>query len=235
VEVGPWFTPQEIVQYKNELPRWPVHFHASNLISNLRYQPGASRRLASYLSNTTNDWLSIHIELLPLHVYLISRRLGVHLPPPHIEHTIQQFIKAIDKVKGEVSTPIILENLPSLPVQKYHYAADPKIIREVIETTDCGFLLDLAHVRLAALYHGQAIENHLHQLPLDRVQQIHTSGSRLDQGCLRDAHEPMAEEDYLLLEWALEHCEPTMITLEYFREPKPLREQILRIAEIIRN
>jgi hypothetical protein len=233
IEVGPWFKPQEIAKFKGELPGWPFHFHASSLLWRQRYWPGANKRLEEYLSCTMNEWLSLHIELLPLHIFLISRRLGIHLPPPDKGRAIRQFVQAIEKASHEVTIPIILENLASLPVEKYRYAADPKVIHEVIESTDSGLLLDLAHARLAASYQDQTTENYLRQLPLDRVQQIHISGVRLVNGHLQDAHESMDEEDYKLLRWALENCEPTMITLEYFREPQVLREQILRIREVI--
>ena len=65
------------------------------------------------------------------------------------------------------------------------------------------------------------------------MKQIQISGVRMENGHLKDVHEPMDEEDYVLLEWALEKCKPGVITLEYFRYEDSLREQIFRIGEII--
>jgi len=47
---------------------------------------------------------------------------------------------------------------------------------------------------------------------------------------LVDAHMPMQGEDYALLAWALEHAHPRAVSLEYFRQPEPLREQLVRWA-----
>lgn len=233
IEVGPWFTPREIEEYESELPGWPFHFHASNLISHLRYRPGTRRRLQQYLSCTTNEWLSVHIELLPLPVYLFSARLGIHLPPPDADRALRKYLQALEKVKEEITIPIILENLPLQPVEKYFYAANPSLISDILDSSGCGFLLDLAHARLAAAYQGWTVDEYLRQLPLQQVKQIHVSGNRMVEGHLDDAHEAMGEEDYAILEWTLGNCQPTMVTLEYFREEGALQEQIWRIRDIL--
>ena len=94
-------------------------------------------------------------------------------------------------------------------------------------------LLDLAHARLAAAFRGQAVEEYVAALPLERVRQIHVSGIRRRNGRWYDAHESLQEEDYRLLEWALDRCDPAMVTLEYFRQDAPLRDQIGCLAEIV--
>jgi uncharacterized protein (UPF0276 family) len=94
-------------------------------------------------------------------------------------------------------------------------------------------LLDLGHARVAAMHHGLQPEAYLELLPLERTRQIHVSGPRLRGVCLYDAHEPLAEPDYALLEWTLARAHPDVVTLEYFRDREALREQIVRLQKIL--
>jgi hypothetical protein len=233
VEVGPWFPPRQIAAYRRQQPDCPFHFHAGSLVSRVRYRPGALRHLEHYLLCTDNEWLSLHIELLPVVLYRLASRLGLYLSPPAVGRATQRFMRYLDRVKTTVGMPLILENLPSLPGEKYHYAADPAILADLLERMDCGVLLDLAHARLSATFRGQAVEEYLAVLPLERVRQIHVSGIRQRNGRWHDAHEPMGAEDYRLLNWALARCDPAVVTLEYFRQEAPLREQIERLAEVL--
>lgn len=233
VEVGPWFPQRQISAHRENLPGCPFHFHAGSLVSRMRYRPGWLRRLVRYLSCTDNEWLSLHIELLPTALFLVGSRLGIYLPPPAAGRAVQQFLRLLERLETAVGMPLVLENLPCLPVEKYHYAADPAILAEVLERAGCGLLLDLAHARLAAKFQGQAVEDYVGALPLEDVRQIHVSGIRLRNGRWHDAHESMQEEDYRLLAWVLDRCDPDVVTLEYFRQEAPLGEQIGRLAEIL--
>jgi uncharacterized protein (UPF0276 family) len=233
VEVGPWFPPRQIVAYRRQCPGCPFHFHAGSLVSRVRYRPRSLRRLERYLACTDNEWLSLHIELLPVALFLIGSRLGLYLSPPGAGQAVQQFVRLLDRIRAAVDMPVILENLPSLSVKEYHYAADPAILADLLERTGCGLLLDLAHARLAAVFQGLGVEDYVRALPLERVQQIHVSGIRLRNGRWYDAHESLEEEDYRLLKWALERCDPAVVTLEYFGQETALREQIERLGEML--
>jgi len=41
------------------------------------------------------------------------------------------------------------------------------------------------------------------------------------------------DEDYRLLEWALAHTDPEVVTLEYYQEKEPLRQQLTRLAAML--
>jgi uncharacterized protein (UPF0276 family) len=233
IEVGPWFTPQKIRQLQKEFPTWRFYFHAGGLMWRYRSMNEALARLCEYLSHFQDPWVSLHIELLPLHVYLLSSRLGLNLPPPKPESAINKILERLSQVKAALEVPIILENLVSLPARKYAYAALPTTIREIVASTDSGLLLDLAHARVAASYQGMEVERYLQKLPLERVRQIHVSGARVQRGYLYDAHESLGVEDYALLKWTLERTQPQIVTLEYIRATEALREQLRNLREII--
>jgi uncharacterized protein (UPF0276 family) len=228
IEVGPWFTPDEIVSYRQELA-YPFHLHADNFAARGGRRSQSLRRVAELLACTENEWLSVHIDLLPLFLYRLSTRFGIHLPPPDPARAVRRFVQRLGELKRMFGLPILVENLPALALRKYRYTTDPGLLAEVVEAGDCGLLLDLAHARLAAVYRGQAVEEYVRVLPLERVRQVHVSGIRQRNGVWYDAHEPMLEEDYTLLEWALARCRPEMVTLEYYREEGALREQLGRL------
>lgn len=237
VEVGPWFSVEQIEAYRRRLPGLPFHLHMGSLAARLRWKPGTMARLQRHLACTDNDWLSFHVELLPWPLYLVARRLGIHLPPPGADRAAGRFVRAVKRIRAAVGLPVLVENLASLPEPAYHYAADPALLGRVLAQADCGLLLDVAHARLAAIYRGQPAEAYLAALPLERVRQVHVSGIRRGRrrrygGGWYDAHESLQEEDYRLVAWVLERCRPEVVTLEYFREAEPLRAQLLRLRAI---
>ena len=233
IEVGPWFTPEKIESLRQELPDFQFQYHASSFITRYQYQHKALNQLHAYLACTQSQWVSLHIELLPAHVYTLSSRFGLHLPQPKIERAKDKFMRQLSHVVESVKIPVILENLTSLPQEKYAYAANPSLISEIVETTNSGLLLDIAHARAAASYRGMSVESYLEKLPLERIVQIHVSGVREKGRYLHDTHEAMQDEDYAILNWVLEKSEPEVVTLEYIREMGKLREQLWRLREII--
>ena len=88
-------------------------------------------------------------------------------------------------------------------------------------------------------------------LPLDRVREIHVSGTKVRSEGLRDAHVELTEEDYLDLKGLLERTNPEIVTIEYGglpdkiqnldyqfepisrNEPAALLEMIQRVGEIV--
>ena len=233
VEVGPWFSPDAIKGFQQILPEVPFYFHASSIVSRIKVSKKGIIRLQEYLTCTQSPWLSLHIELLPWHVFLLSKNLRIHLSPPETKQAAQQFIEVLKRVKKVIDLPIILENLPSLPLEKYSYAASPELIAHIVEQTNSGFLLDIAHAHIAATFQNIDVNTYIERLPLDRVKQIHISGIRTKDGYFYDAHESLEEQDYKILKWVLEKSEPEIVTLEYFREKELLREQLLRLQEIV--
>lgn len=233
VEFGPWFSPKQITAIRKKLPELEFYFHGSNLFSDLRFRRLRVMRFRRYLECTQSKWLSIHIELLPRLIFTLSNKFNLHLPPPDPERAQDWFISAVETIKQHFEVPIILENLASLPAKKYHYAAKPANIKAIVATTQSGFLLDIAHARLAADYQGRDVLDFISSLPLNHIKQIHVSGIRRRDEYFWDAHEEMGEEDYAILKWVLQRAKPDVITLEYFRNRQPLRDQLGQLREIL--
>jgi uncharacterized protein (UPF0276 family) len=233
VEVGPWFSVKQIYHYRKIVPQLPFHFHGGDLIEGVGLIPGAVSRIADYLHCTESPWASMHITMwLPGMLWLMLRH-GWRMPLPNPERATQRFIRRVGRLARSIQVPVILENIEPLPFDGYDFEVQTKRIKKVIEETDCGFLLDIAHARVSAARLGIEIHEYLNDLPLNRVVQVHLSGPRLRGGRLVDAHEPLQDADYALLDFVLEQTRPQVVTLEYIREQEALREQLFRLRGIL--
>ena len=230
VEVGPYFRPSQIRQVARELPGWRIELHASYL----GLVPFTDRALKSYLALTDSRWISCHVRLLSAFELRLALRWRIYLPIHNPQRRKQGMIAAAHRLQRWVPLPMILENMPcSHP--RHRLEVDPQITTEILEETGCGMLLDLAHARVGAHYLGLPAKEYLTLLPLAKVRQIHVSGPRTRGKYLYDAHEPLREEDYSLLEWTLAHTDPEVVTLEYFRDREAMHTQVEKIKAILRS
>ena len=233
VEVGPWFSVQQIRDYRQRLPDLPFYFHGGDLIDRVDVIPGAISSIAAYLHCTQSPWISMHITLwLPGMVRLMLRR-GWRMPRPNPERATQRFIRQVRKLARSIPVPVILENMDPLPFAGYDFEVQTGRISHVLEGTECSLLLDIGHVRVSAAALRVDVLDYLSDLPLDRVVQIHVSGPRMRGGRLVDAHESLQEPDYALLDFVLERARPQVVTLEYIRQRAALQEQLCRLRDVV--
>jgi uncharacterized protein (UPF0276 family) len=147
----------------------------------------------------------------------------------HMSSQIQIF-------KNHLSVPLLLENTPDSPQDRtvfdhFPYAEPEKITRLLVEN-EVGLLLDLTHAKITALYRNWNIHDYLNAIPLDLIREIHVNGSGFDNaGFPADTHQSMGGEDYELLEWVLEHCNPDIVTLEYCGIDSEEEEVVIRSLE----
>ncbi len=233
VEVGPWCSLRQIREYRSLLPRMAFYFHGGDLIQEVGFIPGTASRIAAYLRATETPWLSVHLLMwLPGMVWLM-RRWGWRVPLPDPERATESFIRRVSNLARAVNVPVLLENDEPPPFDGYEFEVHPERVAHVLDATGCGLLLDIAHARLSAERLGMDAQAYLSRLPLDRVVQLHVSGPRSRNGRLFDAHEPLQEVDYRLLEFVLAQTRPKVMTLEYVREPQALHDQLRCLRSIL--
>jgi len=235
IELTPWQSLASLPKILPELAEFTLYFHGSNLTQRITLLPGAGAQLSNTLRLTRARWFSTHISVLPPGWFWLTSHFNIHLPLPPEEWMFSRFIGAVQRLKVEHNAiPLLLENMPVEPSRFYNQLKSPDRIREVIEKTDCGLLLDLPHARIAAEAFGMEATEYLQQLPLDRVVEIHTSGPvRRPDGILIDQHGKMQAEDYRLLAWALAHTPVKLVTLEYFKDRQGLEEQLCELSHRI--
>ena len=229
VEASPYFTPQQIQAYRDQVPGMPFFFHGGNLIM----AADAWQQAETYLSCTTSPWLSVHISMWPPDIVQAVQYNGKRPPPLHPRRAIRRLVENVLALQEKITVPIILENMAPLTESECENEAAPAVINEVLEKTGCDLLLDIAHARVAAAALQIDVHHYLADLLLSRVVQIHTNGPRHIRGRLQDAHEPLLEIDYALLAWVLEQTTPHIITLEYYQRRDALCEQLRRLENMV--
>ncbi len=146
---------------------------------------------------------------------------------------------------------VIAENMPywSEPTNDvYRPAVLPEVIGRIIAETGCGFLLDVAHARLAAAGLGIDEREYISSLPVAAIREMHVGGLGVLGDRVRD-HQALTADDWAAFEWALEQihtgkwAEPWLVTFEYggMRLPPPwpseesvLAEQMPRLYDMVR-
>ncbi len=235
LEVGSWFSPAQIQEYRRSLPEMPFYFHGADLLSRVGTDPAAIVQISAYLTTTDSSWLSMHLGLWPPDTLERMRRTRVRSPLPDVEQVFHRLVWQAKIVAQCISVPLLLENVEPQPFPGCEFEVQPQLITRVIEATGCGLLLDVAHALISASVLGMDISYYLSQLPLAQVEQVHLSGPRLVNGRLSDAHEPLQPEDYELLEYILARAYPRMVTLEYIRHPDPLHEQLIHLKDMLES
>jgi len=232
VELGSWLSLEQISKYRRKFPDLPFLFHGSNMIVEIGEDLGVEKSILNYLACTGSPWISVH--LMVWKVGELERLLGgERLPLPDPGEALERLLGRIERLKRLVAIPVLIENIEPLPLDGYDFWSHPEYIRQVLERSDCGFLLDTGHLRVSADRLGMDVETYLGQLPLERMVEVHVSGPRRRGGQLLDLHEPMQALDLQLLEELLSRQVPQAVTLEYIRDREQLSKQLYRLRRLL--
>ncbi|MFZ3071329.1 MAG: DUF692 family multinuclear iron-containing protein [Anaerolineaceae bacterium] len=127
-----------------------------------------------------------------------------------------QYLRA--QVEG---CPLVAENLPCAPYMPgSEIGSNPELIREALDSLGVDLLLDLSHARITAANLGLDYQEYIHQLPVERLAELHITGIRPYRSYLTD-HFEMRSEDWEAAGWAAEQIashawrEPEIVAFEY--------------------
>jgi uncharacterized protein len=131
-----------------------------------------------------------------------------------------RFACCIACFKQNLSVPLLLENTGDTPEERTVYDlipfVEPGQIAGILEETDTSLLLDIAHAKVTSQYRKWDLLSCFMDMPLQKVREIHITGTGIDaDGAPYDAHGPMEDRDFAILEWVLCHASPEIVTLEY--------------------
>lgn len=209
--------------------------------------PEVLRQTRERLVLTDAPWLSVHLGFSATHVAFEKSFVLAKVPEAKVkvpgmqpvseplsqERTLNAVVQNIRALHEAIGVPLLIENLDYNPTGAYDHVCEPAFIAEVLDATDAGLLLDLAHAQVSASRSGYELETYLAALPLERVRQLHVSGPRSDGETLFDAHEPLREVDYALLADILAKTEPWALTLEYGKDEDALLAQVARLRHLL--
>ncbi len=184
------------------------------------------------IDRTQSPWFSLHLGFSAESV----RFDGHMLPCSEVldrDTTMKRMTEAVGFAVQRLDLPVLIENLDYCPEGAYEHACEPGFIAEIVESTGCWMLLDLAHLQVSADWLGYTAREYAAALPLDRLLEVHMSSPRILDNHLDDGHFELLERDFRLLEWVLERCPPRAVVLEYTCDPVSLADQLKEIRSIL--
>jgi uncharacterized protein (UPF0276 family) len=143
------------------------------------------------------------------------------LPLPYTSATLAHVAAHIDEVQETIARPILLENPATYVVYKQSTMSEIDFLRELVQRTGCGLLLDVNNVFVSATNHGYAPQAYLAGFPLEHVGEIHLAGHTEqsdDEGerLLIDSHDcPVSNDVWQLFEHVIAAAGPIPTLIEW--------------------
>jgi uncharacterized protein (UPF0276 family) len=143
------------------------------------------------------------------------------LPLPYTEETLERVCTHIDEVQDALRRQMLLENPSTYVAFVESTMSEVEFLREVVQRTACGLLLDVNNVFVQATNHGFEPRAYLDSFPAEHVGEIHLGGHAEDQdddgsALLIDDHgRAVADPVWGLYAHALARTGPTPTLIEW--------------------
>jgi uncharacterized protein (UPF0276 family) len=142
------------------------------------------------------------------------------LPVPYQEGILARVCEHINRVQDRLRRRMLLENPATYVEFAASTIAEPDFIREVVDRTGCGLLLDVNNAYVSCVNHHRDAHAYIRALPLDDVAQIHLAGFAQDVDgagapLLIDSHgAPVSQAVWELYCYTLDWVGPTPTLIE---------------------
>lgn len=143
------------------------------------------------------------------------------LPLPYTPATVSRVADHIDEMQRAIGRPILLENPSTYVLFPESTMSETDFIRELVQRTGCGLLLDVNNVFVSATNHGYSALSYLADFPLEHIGEIHLAGhaeQEDDEGdvLLIDSHDgPVADAVWKLFDVVIGRCGPRPTLVEW--------------------
>ncbi len=183
-------------------------------------QPADWGKVERLLTQTDTPFVNVHLSLKTTdfpHIPADTRAQA------HIEMLVEHLTRDVQAVVDRFGAGrVIVENVHDSWGANLRPAFLAQVIRQVVEETQCGFLLDVAHAHLAATHLGVRTREYINALPVAKIREMHVSGVQFVKGPWLELfrsfdhsiaerfagrqldHLPMTDEDWALIEWSIQ-------------------------------
>jgi uncharacterized protein (UPF0276 family) len=227
---------QEMLQTARE--RWPVVTHGlSTCLGAVEpFDSDYLGELRAFLHDLEVPWHSEHLCLGGVD----QRFFHDLLPLPFTEEAAQLASRRLIEARDAIDTPLALENVSYYAPQSDDGLAEADFVIEVLERADAKLLLDVNNIYVNSRNFGFDPRAYVDKIPVERVVQVHIAGHLVRQDGLRiDTHgEPIPDDVYSLLDYALRKVGPVPVLLERDNDIPPLDDllaEIERLSTIYRS
>jgi uncharacterized protein (UPF0276 family) len=181
----PYRISDSVLEHIAQLPgRKLVHSIGVPVGGTVRPAPDQLALLRRTIATLNPPWVSEHLSFNATDQF----STGFFLPPRQTSYGVETVKKSILDLKEGLPVPIAVETGVNYLRQRLDEMTDGAFVAAVVESADCGILLDLHNVFANAVNGRQSVEDFLAQLPLERVWEIHLAGGFEMDGFWLDAH-----------------------------------------------
>ncbi|MGY4535122.1 uncharacterized protein (UPF0276 family) [Pseudomonas sp. TE3786] len=103
------------------------------------------------------------------------------LPVAYDQATLERVCAHIEQTQNYLKRPLLLENPATYVEFSASSMGEAAFIREVVQRTGCGLLLDVNNLYISCINHQRDAQAYLNELPLTAVAHIHLAGFAEDQ------------------------------------------------------
>jgi uncharacterized protein (UPF0276 family) len=141
-------------------------------------------KLRSLFNEINFEWFSDHVSL----THENNFEVGHLMPVQFSEENVFEISTKAKKVASLTSTPFLLENITYYYPIPGQSMSEEDFIAEILESADCGMLLDVNNLYINSQNHGYDPITFLNKIPVERVVEIHIAGGSFKHGMLVDTH-----------------------------------------------
>ena len=170
------------------------------------------KRLKTLVRRTKTPWLSDHLCWGSVD----GRYTHDLLPIPYTWEAVKVTAKRIRQVQDYLEIPVVVENVSSYAEYHESEMTEWEFLNEVVETADCGILLDVNNIYVSSQNHDFDPLTYVNSVPSWRVAQIHIAGHSKYRKYILDTHDhPVIDPVWALYARAIERCGPMATLLEW--------------------
>ncbi len=174
--------------------------------------PDYLRRLASVVNAMDPHWYSDHLSFSRV----AEADVAQLTPLWFTEESLEVVCHNLGILKDHIDAPFLLENITYYFPIPGAEMSEAEFFTRVLETADCGMLLDVNNLHINSCNLGYDPYQFLESIPLERVVQIHIAGGRQLMGMIVDTHgSPVQPEVWDLLRWVVDHAPVKGVLLEW--------------------
>lgn len=183
--------------------------------------------LKHFLDRFGGLWHSDHLCFCGLE----GRAMHDLLPIPFTEDSAKRTAQRIREAQDRLEKPMLIENISYYMSLGASEMDEADFVRLVIESADCGLLLDVNNVFVNSLNHNFDPFAWLEKIPLHRVRQLHVAGYEAwDETTWIDTHgESVRSEVIDMMAWVVERIGPVPVVLERDKNIPPLNDLLAEV------
>lgn len=185
-------------------------------------------RLRKFCDDCQSPWYSDHLCFTMVdHV-----NLNDLIPLPFTDEAIKNVASRVRIVQDIMERPFLLENVTYYMAPSRSQMSEPEFITRILESADCGLLLDVSNVILNSRNQEYDPVEFLDQIPMERVVQLHLAGFEENGDILLDTHgKPVSDDTWALYREVIRRIGPTSALIEW-DAAIPSLERLLQEADM---